>query len=274
MVKFTELNHCYESIIPDDVKWLGVTTLVGHLHPAFDRTPYDCSLRKPTIGKPNKWYKLPAEEIQAAWTAEASRSTILGSWYHNKREQSLYNNGDHKVFRPIINGDVKLAPDQKLVEGGIYPEHLVYLASAGICGQSDYVEVKEGKINIRDYKTSKKIDRTAYKNWEGVVKKMLAPVGHLEDCHFYHYALQLSIYMYIMLRHNPQLLPGTLIIEHIKFQIESEDKYGYPIYAKDDNGDYIVTEIEEISLPYLAKEVKAIVEWLKTNKSKLVKHTH
>ena len=148
---------------------------------------------------------------------------------------------------------------------------MVYLKSEGICGQSDYVEVKEAKIFIKDYKTSKEIKRNSFVNWEGIKKMMLTPVNHLEDCHFYHYALQLSLYMYVMLRHNPNLSPGTLIIEHVKFEIEDEDKYRYPIYKKDEAGNFIVKEIEEIELPYMKKEVHAVINWLKTNKQKLIK---
>jgi hypothetical protein len=62
-----------------------------------------------------------------------------------------------------------------------------------------------------------------------------------------------------------------LVIEHVKFEIEDEDQYGYPIYKKDENGNFIVKEIEEIELPYLKKEVHTITNWLKLNKQKLIK---
>jgi hypothetical protein len=270
MVKFTEQGHKYESVEPDDIKWLGVTTLISHLHEKFSAdTAEKCSIRKPTVKYPNKWYGIPVSEIKAAWDAEKDRSIELGSWYHKVREEELYKN-------PIINkadikDGVKYAPDQKLYKG-IYPEHFVYLKSEQVCGQSDYVEVKGTEIFIRDYKTSKEIKRKGFTNWEGITKKMTGPVSHLDDCHFNHYALQLSIYMHIMIRHNPYLSPGKMFIEHIKFESESEDKYGYPIYKKDENGNFIVKEIEEIEVPFLKKEVYAILTWLKSNKSKLQKH--
>jgi hypothetical protein len=49
------------------------------------------------------------------------------------------------IFKPSgeTNG-IRIAPSQKL-DPGIYPEHMVYLKSAGICGQSDLVEVVNGK---------------------------------------------------------------------------------------------------------------------------------
>jgi hypothetical protein len=272
MIKFIEKGHIYTSVIPDNIKWLGITTLVGHLHEKFNAKEQSIksSNRKPTAKYPNKWYGLPPTEIQDAWNAEGQRSVELGSWYHKMREDALYEKGATNVFRPKVEDGIKYAPNQILLDG-IYPEHMVYLKSEGICGQSDYVEVRDAKIFIKDYKTSKEIKRNSFVNWEGIKKMMLTPVNHLEDCHFYHYALQLSLYMYVMLRHNPNLSPGTLIIEHVKFEIEDEDKYGYPIYKKDETGNFIVKEIEEIELPYLKKEFHAVINWLKTNKQKLIK---
>jgi ATP-dependent exoDNAse (exonuclease V) beta subunit len=69
------------------------------------------------------------------------------------------------IFKPndLTNG-TKTAPSRKL-EPGVYPEHMVYLKSAGICGQSDLVEVVNGRVNIIDYKTNKEIKTESYKNW-------------------------------------------------------------------------------------------------------------
>ena len=136
----------------------------------------------------------------------------------------------------------------------------MYLKSSGICGQADLVEVVNGVVNISDYKTSKKIDRESYKNWEGISKKMLRPIHHLDDCNFNHYALQLSIYMYIILRHNPNLKAGKLMIHHVKFEeADKKDKYGFPIILLD-NGEPIIKEIEYIELPYLKKEIQKILK--------------
>lgn len=260
MVGFQQQGHKYTSLPGEkEINWLGVTTLVGKLHEQFEWTPYQSSIRKPTTAKPNKWYGLPVDEIAAAWEGEKNRSTTLGSWYHDKREQE-YKGKDNVVWY-TINGDTKIAPDQKL-QDGIYPEHLVYLESAGVCGQSDLVRVENSIVYINDYKTCKEIKTKGYKSYEGT-KKMLGVVRHLEDCSFSHYALQLSLYMYMILRHNPQLKPGELTIEHVLFEEESRDKYDYPIYRRDEQGGYIVKDIVYLKVPYLAKEVKLIIDKLK-----------
>ena len=148
---------------------------------------------------------------------------------------------------------------------------MVYLRSVGICGQSDLVEVVNGKVNIIDYKTNKEIKKESYVNWEGQSEKMLPPVDSLDDCNFNHYVLQLSIYMYIILKHNPKLKPGRIFIHHISFEVEAEDNWGYPVIKKDDNGEPILKEVKPIPVPYLVDEVLAIMHYLHDNKDKIKK---
>ena len=273
MIQFTEQGHKYESITPDDIQWVGVTTLIHKFVEPFDQEAKaaKCSVRKP--GKyANKWYGYTPQEIIAAWNNESNRAVELGHWYHSKIENELYNSGDVKVIRPVMSNGIKYAPIQKLSDG-IYPEHMVYLESVGICGQSDIVEVRDGKVHITDHKTSKEIKRKGFTNWEGITTKMLKPVQHLDDCEFNTYTLQLSIYMYIILRHNPLLVPGDMIINHVKFVQAGVDKFDYPIALIVD-GEPVVESIERIEVPYLQKEVQAIIAWLKEpkNKQSLIKH--
>jgi hypothetical protein len=175
------------------------------------------------------------------------------------------------IFKPTeVKEGVKLAPSQKL-EPGVYPEHMVYLRSVGICGQSDLVEVVNGKVNIIDYKTNKEIKMESYVDWEGKSEKLLPPIDNLDDCHFYHYALQLSIYMYIILKHNPKLKPGKIFIHHVSFEVETEDNWGYPVTKKDANGEPVLKEVKPLALPYLFEEVQTIMHYLHDNKIKIKK---
>jgi hypothetical protein len=165
----------------------------------------------------------------------------------------------------------KMAPSQKMIDG-IYPEHMVYLRSVGICGQSDLVEVANGHVHITDYKTNKEIKSESFKNWEGMSQKMNFPVSHLDDCNLNHYNLQLSIYMFMILKHNPNLKAGKLTIHHIIFEEEDEkDQYGYPVSKLNENGEPIVKEIIQFDLPYLKDEVIAILSWYKENAASLAK---
>jgi len=275
MIVFNADDHSYRSLDDSNIDWISVTTLVSHFKKPFDAKRI---AEKVSKKKSSKWFGIDPVIIQQIWTNEADRSTTLGTWYHNQREVDLCSLASIEregvtvpVFKPSeVREGVKIAPSQKL-EPGVYPEHMVYLRSAGICGQSDLVEVVNGKVNIIDYKTNKEIKKESFVNFEGKSEKMNLPVDNLDDCNFYHYALQLSIYMYIILKHNPKLKPGRIFIHHITFEIEREDDWGYPITKKDENGEPVVKEVVPISIPYLIDEVQAIMHYLHDNKDKIKK---
>ena len=262
---FKPENHEYISVGGENIQWTSVTSFISQFKPHFDAKSQAAKSAK---NRKSKWYGMSEEEILNQWAAESSRATGLGTWYHNQREsdicelESIQKDGiDIPIYRPIQTDGIKYAPEQKLKEG-IYPEHLVYLKSVGLCGQSDLVEVIKNKINITDYKTNKEIKTAGYKNWEGKVAKMLPPVNHLEDCHLNHYALQLSLYMYMMLKHNLKLQPGELKIHHILFEEVGKDKFGYPITARDMvTGDPIVKDVVIYDLPYLKSEVVSMIHY-------------
>ncbi len=269
---FRAENHQYQSVDEDNIDWLSVTSFIGQFKQPFDADNISVKSAK---NKKSKWYGMTPEDIKAAWKAEAKRATDLGTWYHNQREAELCaldtiqrEGVTVPIFKPLEIDGVKKAPDQKLVEG-IYPEHMVYLKSAGVCGQSDFVEVVNGKINITDYKTNKEIKTESFKNWEGVSQKMGYPISHIEDCNFNHYALQLSTYMFIILKHNPRLEPGMMTLHHIVFEEAGRDRYDNPISARDLNGDPIVEDIVQYNVPYLKTEVIQLIHWLKDNRDKL-----
>jgi len=270
ILQFTAHNHKYTSA--DDIDWLSVTSLISNFKQPFDA---DKIAAKSAKSKKSKWYGMTPEDIKAAWKAEALRATTLGTWYHNCRESDICGLDNMErygttvpVYKPIEKEGVKFSPNQKLTNG-VYPEHMVYLKSAGVCGQSDLVEVIDGKVHITDYKTNKEIKVEGYTNWEGISQKMSKPVAHLDDCHLNHYALQLSMYMFIILKHNPKLFPGTLTIHHILFEEAGRDKFDNPISALDSNGDPIVTDIVQYDLPYLKKEAIDVIHWLEENRNKL-----
>ena len=273
ILKFTAHDHKY--ISEDDIKWLSVTSFIGNFKQPFDG---DSIAKKCSVNKKSKWYGMTPEEIKEAWKAEANRATTLGTWYHNQREADICEIGNMErhgftvpVFKPIEKDGIKYSPEQKLKDG-VYPEHMVYLKSAGICGQSDLVEVVNGVVHITDYKTNKEIKVEGFTNWEGVTQKMSPPVSHLDDCNLNHYALQLSMYMFIILKHNPKLSPGTLTIHHILFEEAGRDRFDNPISALDSHGNPIVTDIVQYDLPYLKKEAIDLIHWLEDNRHKLKSH--
>ncbi len=274
---FEPKTHSYKSIdSSDDTVWTSVTTLIGHLKQPFDS---NAIAKKSASNKKGKWYGMTTEQIQEVWKKESERACSLGNWYHDQRENDIVgcttinrHDAELPVIRPMFDEHgQKMAPSQKMIDG-IYPEHMVYVRSVGICGQSDLVEVANGHVHITDYKTNKEIKSESFKNWEGMSQKMNFPVSHLDDCNLNHYNLQLSIYMFMILKHNPNLKAGKLTIHHIIFEEEDEnDQYGYPVSKLNENGEPIVKEIIQFDLPYLKDEVIAILSWYKENAASLAK---
>lgn len=271
---FEPISHTYKS--EDDIKWVSVTTLLSYLKQPFN--PKNVA-KKSSENKKSKWFGKTTEEIEKIWKKESDRACDLGNWYHAQRENDIINcntivryDKELAVIRPMVDDEGrKIASSQKLTDG-IYPEHLVYLRSAGICGQSDLVEVVDGVVNILDYKTNKEIKAESFRNWEGISQKMLTPITHLDDCNLNHYNLQLSIYMYIILKHNPTFKPGKLVLHHIQFEEEDQkDEHGYPVMKKSTNGDFIIKNIIPYEMPYLKSEVMSVLMWYKDNQNKLLK---
>jgi hypothetical protein len=272
-VIFQAQDHSYKSQNPsENINWISVTSFINQFKQKFD--PVAQSIKSSKNSR-SKWYKISPEEIQKHWISESERAMTLGTWYHNQREndilshQTIQRQGlNIPIIKPIIDGDLKLAPDQTLVEG-IYPEHFVYLKSASLCGQADRVEVVNNTISVFDYKTNKEIKKQSFKNWEGISQMMSGPCSHLEDCNFNHYSLQLSAYLYIMLKHNPRHKPGKLELQHVIFESEGEDEYKNPIYKKV-NGDPVVKDVVSYELPYLKNEIRNMIQYhLENEKNKV-----
>jgi hypothetical protein len=266
---FNPETHTY--IDQDNNEYTSVTKLLSKYKKPFDQ---ETQAAKSSKNRKSKWYGIPPQEIINIWNSESERSIRLGNWYHNQREADLLNcetishdNLNLPIYPSIYDDKgFKTAPDQKIGDG-VYPEFFLYLASAGIAGQSDRVTVANGKVDILDYKTNKEIKTQGFKSFEGITQKLLYPLSHLDDCNLNHYSIQLSVYMYIILKHNPLYKPGELTLQHVIFEEDfDKDPYGYPIYLKDKEGNPVIKDVIPYKLPYLKDEVIELLEHYKFTK--------
>jgi len=275
-VKFYAKDHKYISIDErDPIDWISVTRLIHYFKIPFDKK---LQAERCATGKNPKYNKMTPQEIIDLWDKENKRAISVGSWYHDQREKDVLacntitrKGKELTIINPLMEGLVKLAPDQQLTEG-MYPEHLVYLKSVGVCGQGDRIEVIDDMIDVYDYKTNKVIKKESFVEWNGNRKKMTGPLSHLDECNYNEYALQLSTYMYIMLKHNFNLKPGKIQLDHIEFEIDHFDKNGYPIIATDAKGDPLVKKVTPYELPYMKKEVIAMFKYVQENREKILNH--
>lgn len=257
MIVFNESDHSYVSVNEPDKKWTSVTTLIKKYVEPFDDV---AQAKKSSKNMKSKWYNIPPKQVLDIWKRVKDEACERGTYYHNLREKELVsmntirnNETTYSIVKPVFTDKgLKKAPEQKLKNNTYYPEHLVYLEKEGIIGQSDKVIIENSRINISDYKTNASIDKTGF-------KRMLGPVGHLSDCNFNHYSLQLSCYAYMIQKHNPLLKIGKLTLEHIKFKSIGKDQYGYDIFEKDANNNYVVEDIIKYEIPYLKTEIVNII---------------
>ena len=144
---------------------------------------------------------LTAIEVKARWEAEGAKSRRLGTAMHERIEHYYINGGDDGedtdvfgLFR-AFSACVRLHPYR--TEWRIYDEDF------DIAGTLDFLELTpDGVFNIWDWKRSSKLvtpeGGLILRNKMG--KTGFHPVCHLPDTPYYHYALQLSIYRFILER--------------------------------------------------------------------------
>lgn len=268
---FVEEGHKYLSLPGEDpIDWISVTSVIQMFHEHFDATTqaYKCSTGK---SKTKVYLGLSVTDILELWDAENKRATSCGHRYHLAQEKiwtskamAVHDGQYLPVFPPLMKGDAKIAPPQRLTNG-IYPEHFVYLNSAKLTGQSDEVFVFDKYFDVEDHKTNKKLEKESYRDRMNIAKKMLGILSHLDDCNFMHYSIQLSLYAYMIRRQNYNLLPRNLFIKHVTFEVDKNDKYGFPIYLRDQYGNEMVRDVVKHRVDYMEKEAIAIIQFLKEN---------
>lgn len=167
-----------------------------------------------------KKHKRTVADVKGEWEKEKQLSIIKGVDFHNFMEKTIIEKNKIKIDgewysifdSPIVN-NVKKAKILKL-EDGVYPELIVYSHKYKLAGQADLITVRKGAIHIEDYKTNKKIVTESYKHWKDGHEMMLYPLSKFMDCNFWHYTIQLNIYMFLLRTHNPNLKVGTMVIKH------------------------------------------------------------
>lgn len=123
--------------------------------------------------------------ILVQWASE----TLAGTEEHARREKLVLEEG--VTFNGIHYPHGKktildITPEDRCV----LTEVLVWDHEYKIGGLMDLLIADNGTLTIPDYKTNKKIDMTSF-----MYKRMLFPVHNLLDCNYFHYSLQLSLYM-------------------------------------------------------------------------------
>ena len=178
-------------------------------------------------------------EILDAWKTKNEVACERGTAIH-KMHEDRHMSGNTKELQHLgLGGTFKLYTTNKIIprESGIYPEWLMHRISEDgklrIAGQADLVIIDGTDVHLLDYKTNAEIKKSSYYNPTTRQRQMMQyPLNNIQDCNYMHYQLQLSLYMWMILKAHPELTPKSLTIIHY----DHKDKmtlYDIPYLEKD-----------------------------------------
>jgi ATP-dependent exoDNAse (exonuclease V) beta subunit len=202
----------------------------------------------------HKYWGLTPEQIKAQWNSNKDAVSGAGTDLHFEIE--CFNNDprfkfaySNKELYEIYMVDNKIKHETKPLEWQYYinfikdhpdlkpyrTEWLVYNDDVKISGSIDMVyENPDGTLSIYDWKRAKNITRI--NNFNKFA--LSAPVCHLPDSNFWHYALQLNTYKYILEQKYGKTIKDLFLV---RLHPDAEEK------------DY-----ELIQLPDLSREIQEL----------------
>lgn len=224
--KNIEFNHSDHTYMVNGITLDSVTTFINNVFPKFN-SEYHAKRKAEQLG-------ISTKEVLDMWEKKGTESRELGTEMHDKIENYYLGNDsketDAYAMFKIFANKVELKPYRT--------EWSVYDWECKIAGTIDFVDYQNGEYIIYDWKRSNKIieNGIAIKtNKYG--EKGNYPLEHLDNSPYYHYALQLSFYKYILEKNY------GLKISDLRLGIF------HPSYNKP----YV------LKMPYLEKEIKDIV---------------
>ena len=220
-------NHIYKLQDYEDIKFTSVTTFIGQFFEEFDAKKVATKLVKTNI----KYMHMSVEELMAQWKYSADYGTIV----HEELEDYIINGTEVKE-KKSIQGIDWLKKYMMKSNYDVYSECVVYSKELKLAGTIDLLlyDKNSDSYNILDWKTSKRIDSKAFKNKKG----NHSVTSNMDDCNFNHYALQISLYRYIL-----EEFYGLKISEHMIVHLMEDQCIGYHTpYMKN----YIIAMLNEL----------------------------
>lgn len=242
-ISFREDIHQYKNLETNEVYTSG-TSFIGKFHPHFNALEVATNL----VENNKKYKDTTVEALLAEWSESAKMGTRVHKFLedHLKGELDITKlpEGHIKRVGQLTSAWDNLRLQEEFKGWDIVPEMILYLDSHKLAGQSDLVVINHSNKSFRilDYKTNKKgIATTAYRN-----ETMFAPVNHLPECKFTHYALQLSLYAYMLEQEMGYTCEGN---EILWVDTNSPDKVEIQRWETPYFRDEIVEMLEAFSSP-------------------------
>lgn len=248
-IAFIEETHKYFDVTNPEAVFTSVTTMIHSYTQPFDKDfwsaykalekllPKDVwNVEKKSLLNSKKFDKVLLElhginendfnreqqGILDEWDSENRQSCDRGTKIHADLENSFYSKkNDISLSKFEIGGKFECRKDYSEldIDNGVYPEYLISRVSEDgklrIAGQIDLLVKKGNKIIIADWKTNKKIETKSFYNTKTKTSvKMKFPLNNLDDVNYWHYALQLSTYAWMVQKLNPEFEIEDLVLVH------------------------------------------------------------
>tara|TARA_Y100001970_G_scaffold275829_2_gene377599 strand:+ start:11229 stop:11933 length:705 start_codon:yes stop_codon:yes gene_type:complete len=220
-------SHTYNLASNPNLEFTSATTFVSQFFEKFDAEKIANRLVKVSP----KYMGMSAQEVLQLWKDAADHGTIV----HEELENNILNK-EPVTERKAIHGINWLNKFKMKSEFNIYPEVIIYSEELKLSGTIDLLlfDKKNNKYIIMDWKTSKSISTKSY----GGKKGIKPATADIHDTKFNLYALQLSLYRYLLEKYY-----NLEVSEHIIVHLKDE-------------------ECEGIHAPYLKNNIIKMIETL------------
>jgi len=205
-ISFDEPTHTY-AIDDGSRKYTSVTTFIKPLFDEFDADRVISNMMRSSKWPTSKYYGLSSDEIKAQWAANGAQAAAMGTKLHADIE-AFYNgepvvndSPEYGYFLDFHEGLKTLKPYR--TEWTVFDEELL------IAGSIDMVYQREdGDLVIYDWKRVKSIDKSS--RFAGVGKH--EAISHLPDTNYWHYALQLNLYKFLLEKNYGVKVVGLCLV--------------------------------------------------------------
>jgi len=217
-IKLQREEHKYILNTNPDLEFTSVTTFIGQFFEEFNAKKIATKL----VASNRNYMGMTVEEVLATWNDAAEHGTKV----HEELENYILHK-DTLTEPKSIQGMNWLNKYKMKSSFDVYPEVIIYSEELKLSGTIDLLlfDKINNKYIIMDWKTSKKIDTKSYKNKRGTKPAS----ANIEDTKFNHYALQLSLYRYLLEEYY-----GIEVTQHLIIHLKDNECLGLHVpYMKE-----------------------------------------
>ena len=205
-IKFEEASHVY-TIDDGGETYTSVTTFIKPLFDEFDADKVIANMMKSKKWPESKYFGKTADEIKEAWASAGANAATLGTKMHADIE-AFYNEEPVLNDSPEFQYFLQFHRELKTLKP-YRTEWTVFDEELRIAGSIDMVYVRDdGDLVIYDWKRVKNIEKSS--RFAGVGKH--EAIAHLPDTNYWHYALQLNLYKYVLEKNYGVKVVGLCLV--------------------------------------------------------------